>query len=166
MSDKSNSTAEFKFLGSTASLENPIRILLDEAIKATKNAYAPYSGFHVGCVLLMEDGSMVHGSNQENAAYPSGLCAERVALFSAGAHQPKNKIKRMLVCAYRDNPENLLPASSCGGCRQVMFEFETRQNSPIEVIMMYKQDEWVLSSTTAALLPLAFESSNVRKKRA
>ncbi len=163
MDKATNETGGFLRLGPTSALDNGTHILIDEAIKASRNAYAPYSGFHVGCVLLLEDGSMIYGANQENAAYPSGLCAERVAIFSLGANQPKRIIKKMLVLAYRDNPNELVPATSCGACRQVMLEYENRQKSPIEIIMMHKKEEWILSASAAYLLPLSFNAESLKR---
>jgi cytidine deaminase len=163
MSKDHDQNSVFTELGHTESLDNSTRILIDEAIKASKNAYAPYSGFHVGCVLLLTDGSMVHGANQENAAYPSGLCAERVALFSLGATQPNKVVKKMLVLAYRTSVDKLLPATSCGACRQVMLEFENKQNSPIEIYMMHETNQWIVAPSASSLLPLSFNADSLKK---
>jgi len=163
MKEDINQNSVFTELGHTKSLDNSTRILIDEAVKASKNAYAPYSGFHVGCVLLLEDGSIIHGANQENAAYPSGLCAERVALFALGASQPKKIIKKMLVLAYRENANALVAATSCGACRQVMLEFENKQKSNIEIYMMHETDQWIFAPSAASLLPLSFNADSLKK---
>ena len=139
------------------------RQLLQEARQATQLAYAPYSRFCVGAALLLEDGTVVKGSNQENAAYPSGLCAERTAIFWAGANHPGKTIRSLAVTARHANqPEQFLSASSCGACRQAMLEYENRQGQPIRLIMQGdKQQIWV-SPSIANLLPLQFNADNLK----
>ena len=100
--------------------------LMEEAIKATKKSYAPYSKFRVGAALLMEDGSIIIGNNQENAAYPSGMCAERVAFWKAGSEFPKKKIKKVAITAISDHVVDK-PVGPCGACRQTMLEYEINQ---------------------------------------
>ncbi|MDQ4140310.1 MAG: cytidine deaminase, partial [Bacteroidota bacterium] len=102
--------------------------LLEHAQRATDHAYAPYSGFLVGTALLLDDNSVHIGNNQENAAFPSGLCAERTALFSVSALQPDRKILAIAVTARRNSDEQFIGATPCGACRQVMAEYENRQN--------------------------------------
>ena len=137
--------------------------LLKEAIKATGTAYAPYSNFHVGAAVLMENGDVVTGSNQENAAYPSGLCAERVALFSASAHYPGIKIKSIAITANFDGDKKLLSVSPCGDCRQVMAEYEHRYNANIRLIMTSENGKVVVIPNIKTLLPLMFNSENLKK---
>ena len=103
------------------------RELMESAIAATSSAYAPYSGFHVGAALRLADGTVVCGSNQENAAYPSGLCAERTAIFAASAQRPEMRCYGALAIVGRDSEGRLTEASPCGACRQVLLEYEQRQ---------------------------------------
>ena len=137
-----------------------------EKAKATlQHAYAPYSNFQVSTAVLLNDGTIVTGTNQENAAYPSGMCSERVALFTVASQHPGMKIKKLLVLARLASQSELAPATSCGPCRQVMLEFEQRQDQPFEVIMQSQQHEWVKAPSAESLLPFCFsnESLQVRK---
>ncbi|HYF67142.1 MAG TPA: cytidine deaminase [Ohtaekwangia sp.] len=137
--------------------------LIRESEKALASAYAPYSSFRVATSLLMEDNTVVTGSNQENAAYPSGMCAERVALFTAASLHPGKKIVKLLIIAMReDRPGTLLPATPCGGCRQVMAEMEIRQQSPIQILMLWKPGQWVKVSSALSLLPFSFQPDNLK----
>jgi cytidine deaminase len=139
------------------------RQLLQEAQQATNSAYAPYSHFCVGAALLLEDGSVIRGSNQENAAYPSGLCAERTAIFWAGANHPGKTIRSIAVTARHANqPGHFLGASSCGACRQSMLEYENRQSQPIRLIMQGDNDQIWVSPSIANLLPLQFNAENLK----
>lgn len=137
--------------------------LLNEAIAASATAYAPYSNFHVGAAVLMENGAVVKGSNQENAAYPSGLCAERVAVFAAGAHYPGLKIKAIAITAQFNDDAALLSVSPCGDCRQVMAEYEHRFNGNIKLIMTAGQDKVAVIHTVKTLLPLMFNAEHLKK---
>lgn len=131
--------------------------LLAIAKGALENAYAPYSNFHVGSSLLLENGEIIIGSNQENAAYPSGLCAERVAIFSAGANYPGVKIKQIIIGAKPLDGDDYVMASSCGNCRQAMMEYQSRQDEPIELLFMCPNKEY-LKTTVSDLLPFGFDS--------
>lgn len=131
------------------------RILLDAAIDATGSAYAPYSGFHVGAALLLDDGTIVMGSNQENMAYPSGLCAERTALFTAGASHPGKAVKSIAIIA-RNPDGQLVAAAPCGACRQVMAEQQSRQQRPMRVICYYSDDKILVFDEIGSLLPFVF----------
>ena len=102
---------------------------------ATGHAYAPYSGFHVGAALLLADGTIFRGTNQENAAYPSGLCAERTALFGLAGCQPQHVAIVGMAVAARPNGGKFGPALPCGACRQVMLEYESRQGQPIPLLL-------------------------------
>lgn len=164
MQEKINDYAPIRILGPTSGLGAQEKLLLEEAIKGASKAYAPYSGFKVGCAILLEDGTIMHGSNQENAAYPSGLCAERVVLFAHAAQNPEKKIKKMLICAFKEDKSKLLPATSCGSCRQVMLEMEIRQDDPYQVIMMSQADEWICTSSAETLLPYSFNRRNLKKQ--
>ncbi|XOV67918.1 MAG: cytidine deaminase [Fluviicola sp.] len=121
-------------------------------------AYAPYSKFRVGASLLLDDGTVVTGSNQENVAYPSGLCAERVALFYAGANHPNSIVDTLCIVAKGEGDlvdwDTLL--SPCGACRQVMVETEKRQGQPFRVILVSQNDVTIVVNSAASFLPLAF----------
>jgi cytidine deaminase len=106
-----------------------------EAIKAMDNSHSPYSKFRVGAALRLKSGKIIYGSNQENVAYPSGLCAERVALFHWGANHPNDPIVSMAVTAHTDDFELLKPTTPCGGCLQVIAEYEQKQGAPIDVLL-------------------------------
>ena len=137
--------------------------LLKLAIEATKTAYAPYSKFHVGAAVLLENGEVVQGSNQENAAYPSGLCAERVAVFAAGAHYPGIKIKTIAITANFENSTEPLSVSPCGDCRQVMAEYEHRYKAGIRLILTAGNGKIMVIPNIQTLLPLVFNSENLKK---
>jgi len=139
--------------------------LVRHAERALPTSHAPYSKFHVGAALLLDNGVIVTGTNQENAAYPSGMCAERVALFTLASQYPGQVIKKMAVVALDKNtPEpspELAPATCCGGCRQVMLEFEDRQGKPFEVVMQTEDRQWVKAPSARSLLPFCFTSSTL-----
>jgi len=157
------SEINYDLYDSVSELSGEDQNLLKDAIEATETAYAPYSNFHVGAAVLMENGEVVKGSNQENAAYPSGLCAERVALFSASAHYPGTKIKAIAITAhFKDLPE-LLSVSPCGDCRQVMAEYEHRFHANIRLIMTGDKGKIVVIPSIKTLLPLMFNSENLAK---
>ena len=138
-------------------------VLIAKAKEALRQAYAPYSGFHVAAAILLDNGVVVTGTNQENAAYPSGMCAERVVLYALASQYPESSIMKMVVVAARANVIELTPATSCGACRQVMLEFEHRQGDPYQVIMYYDYDQWVVAKSAEALLPYSFKKSNLDK---
>lgn len=137
------------------------RNLLMQAQRATQNAYAPYSGFLVGAAVLLEDGSIYTGNNQENAAYPSGLCAERTALFGLRAQIPDKKIKQIAVTARLNNTQEFLAAMPCGNCRQVMAEYENRQQAPIAVLMQADKGQIYRCTSVSDLLPLQFSQNSL-----
>ena len=130
--------------------------LVNLAIEATHRSYAPYSHFHVGAAVRLENGEEIIGCNQENAAYPSGLCAERTALFSAGAQYPDVPVE-MLAIAARGTDGELLsePVSPCGSCRQVIIESETRAGHPIRILLYGRKCIYVIDGIRA-LMPLMF----------
>jgi cytidine deaminase len=131
--------------------------LIDKATKACENAYAPYSNFHVGAALLLENGEVITGNNQENAAYPSGLCAERVALFYAGANFPNVPITKIAVVARKKHDDKILPVSPCGSCRQVMVEYEKKQEKALQIILKGADKSFIIVPFARDLLPLAFD---------
>jgi len=131
------------------------------AIEVARDAYAPYSGFYVGAAALVENGEILTGNNQENAAYPSGLCAERVALFYAGSKYPGLKVLSIAIAAIEDGELVERPVSPCGGCRQVMHETELRANHPVEIILYGKEKIRVIKRAADLLpLPFAFKKNN------
>ena len=132
--------------------------LVANAKAAFKTAYAPYSGFLVGASVLLENGEVINGSNQENVAYPSGLCAERVALFYAGAKFPDVKINTVAISVLSKNFEVTDLISPCGACRQVMAEYEDKQDKPIKVILHSPTDEILIANKVEDLLPFMFKS--------
>lgn len=136
--------------------------LVQHAKMATENAYAPYSRFQVGAAVLLENGEVVTGSNQENGAYPSGLCAERTALFYAGAKFPNVPIKAIAVAAQTGGKFCEQSVYPCGACRQVMLESEMRGGKPIRVIMAGESEVEVLRSAHD-LLPLSFDLDEAKK---
>lgn len=131
------------------------RALLQAAIVAADTAYAPYSNFHVGAALRLDDGTIVRGSNQENIAYPSGLCAERTALFAASAQNPGRAVETLAIVG-RDADGRLVPASPCGACRQVMAEQESRQAGKIRVICYHSDAKILIFEGVETLLPFIF----------
>lgn len=130
--------------------------LIRLAKEATENAWAPYSKFRVGAALELDNGKIITGNNQENIAFPSGLCAERVALFYAGSQYPGVAIKRIAVAAFAEGKFVAGPVYPCGDCRQVLLEHENRVKQPVEVIM-YGEKEIKLVKSVSDLLPLPFD---------
>lgn len=142
-------------------LPSDIQSLMNQAIETRKNAYAPYSRFRVGAAILLDNGKIVLGSNQENAAYPSGLCAERVAIFQAGAIYPHAKIVKLAITAASDTNPTLSPIPPCGACRQSIAEYEFKQDTPIEIYFMGKSGEVYKSDSINNLLPLSFDKTSL-----
>jgi cytidine deaminase len=139
------------------SLSDELKKLCDVCIKSANNAYAVYSKFRVGSAVLLDDGHIVSGNNQENVAFPSGLCAERTVLFYTHANFPDKKIKAIAI--YSPDAKNLL--TPCGACRQVMIEYENIQNEPIQTIIISEKEIYVLESVKD-WLPFEF-SENLLK---
>ena len=133
--------------------------LMEAAIQAAKNAYAPYSGFSVGAALLMEDNSIITGNNQENAAYPSGMCAERVAIWKAGSSYPNKKVKKIAISAFSSNKKLDKPVGPCWACRQTLLEYEINQKEAMEIFFMGEIGNVVKTNSIASLLPFSFDSS-------
>ncbi len=152
-----NFTTQFSVFENQSEMPIAIQDLMQDAIKARKTAYAPYSNFRVGCALLLDNDKIVLGSNQENAAYPSGLCAERVAVFAAGANYPTAKIVAMAITAASDNNQTTAPIPPCGGCRQSIAEYEIRQEQPIEIYFMGEIGQVYKSESLKNLLPFMFD---------
>lgn len=137
--------------------------LIEKAFESMKKAYAPYSSFRVGAAVLLENGEIIQGNNQENAAYPSGLCAERVAVFYAGARWPGVKILKLAVAASSELSAADLPVPPCGACRQSVLEYEVKQDEPIEILFTGASGPIVKSKGMQALLPMAFQASFLPK---
>ena len=130
--------------------------LVKSAESVLESAYAPYSKFRVGASLMLSNGDIITGSNQENIAYPSGLCAERVALFYAGANYPNELVETLCVVAKGDLVDVETILSPCGGCRQVMVETESRQKKTYRVILVSQNGAVLIFNSATDLLPLAF----------
>lgn len=138
-----------------AELPSEYQKLIEHAKKQTKMAYAPYSNFQVGAAVLLSDGEIIGGNNQENIAYPSGLCAERTAIFYANSQHPHTAVKAIAIAAYTKGKFTNNPISPCGACRQVLLETENRFKQDIE-ILLYGEKEILLVKKAADLLPISF----------
>lgn len=149
----------FKVYSSIDELEVQMKNLMLNAVEIRKKAYAPYSKFRVGAAILLENGQIVTGSNQENAAYPSGLCAERTAIFYAGANFPNEKIIAIAISACSDLKITNGPIPPCGSCRQSMFEYEVKQEAPIRLFCMGGVGEVIESISVGNILPFHFDKS-------
>lgn len=150
-------TTEFTVFDTIKDLTEEIQNLMNMAEKVRKNAYAPYSKFRVGVALLLDNNQIVLGSNQENAAYPSGLCAERVAIFQAGSIYPEAKILKMAITAASDTNKTTSPIPPCGSCRQSIAEYEIKQEIPIEIYFMGEIGAIYKSDSLKNLLPFMFD---------
>jgi cytidine deaminase len=145
-------------------LEADDQLLLNEAMSSMNNAYAPYSNFHVGAAVLLDNGKIVKGNNQENASYPTGLCAERVAIFSASANFPGTKIKAIAIAASSENFNVDTPVSPCGSCRQVLAEYEHLFKENIRIIMSGESGKILIAEDIGNLLPFQFNSDDLKSK--
>src|SRR6201991_1643754 len=135
----------FKEYPTLTELDKPDYDLCLEAVKAMEGSHSPYSKFRVGAALRLQSGKIIYGSNQENVAYPSGLCAERVALFYWGANHPDDPVEAMAVTAQTDEFMLSKPVTSCGSCLQVLAEVEKKQNKPIRIILYVEEGPvWVI----------------------
>ncbi len=132
------------------------QMLCRKAEEALASSHSPYSRFRVGTAILLADEQVVLGSNQENVAYPSGLCAERVALFTIGANYPKAVIKKMAITAKTENFKIESPVTSCGACLQVMAEYEKKQSEPIEVLFYCIDGQVMKVKGIKSLMPFVF----------
>lgn len=160
---KKNITISFDNYSSVDELSAPDKALCKEAEIALKSSHSPYSEFKVGAAVLLKSGKIVHGSNQENVAYPSGLCAERVALFSVGAQYSDDPIVAIAITAYTDKFKIENPVSPCGACLQVMGDFEQRQNSKIKVILYCMGKHVYVSENVSNFLPFQFIENRLEK---
>jgi cytidine deaminase len=135
--------------------------LLTSSREAQKNAYAPYSNFYVGAALLLENGIIINGNNQENAAYPSGLCAERVAAFQASALHTNIKFVSLAITASSQSKKINFPISPCGSCRQSLLEYELKLKHPIRIILSGDSGKIYISPSVLNLLPYSFNSASL-----
>ena len=160
---KRNISISFDEYNSLDELNSQDQILCIEARKAMSNSHSPYSGFRVGVAVQLESGRIVYGSNQENVAYPSGLCAERVALFMIGTTYPDDKILSMAITAQTAHFLIKEPVTSCGACLQVMAEYEKKQSHPINVLFYCLNGAIIRTTGIKTLLPFAFEETRLQK---
>ena len=152
-------TCNLEVYDSSEELPQDVQDLMDRAIEARDMAYAPYSKFKVGAAVLLDNGEIIAGSNQENASYPSGLCAERTAIFYAGAKYPEAKFLKIALSAKSLNHRVISPIPPCGSCRQAIAEYEVKQETPIEIFFMGETGKVVKSHSLKELLPLIFDNS-------
>ncbi|MDT0677161.1 cytidine deaminase [Autumnicola musiva] len=152
-------TSSLEVYDSLEELSRDVQDLMLEAFKARDTAYAPYSKFSVGAAILLENGETVIGSNQENASYPSGLCAERTAFFFAGAKHPEMEMKKVAISAKSLQRLIESPVPPCGACRQAMVEYEVKQAAPIELYFMGEAGKVARAKSVQDLLPFIFDNS-------
>ncbi|MBA6156309.1 cytidine deaminase [Tenacibaculum sp. S7007] len=156
---KINVTTSATMFDDFSQLSSDDQLLMNKAIEARKKAYAPYSKFNVGVALLLGNGEIILGNNQENAAYPSGMCAERVAIWKAGSEYPNMKVKKIAITAASETSTVNKPVGPCGACRQTLSEYEINQKEPIEIIFMGEVGKIVKTESLLSLLPFSFDSS-------
>jgi len=144
---------------SVEELSTIVKGLMEKAIEAKQNAYAPYSKFKVGAAMLLEDGTIITGNNQENAAYPSGMCAERVAIWKVSSEYPKKKILKLAISASSSTQILKEAVAPCGACRQTLSEYEIKQKAKIEVYFMGEVGEIIKTESVLDLLPIAFDKT-------
>jgi cytidine deaminase len=146
----------YEYFASLTELSNEDQDYIAKAREVAKNAHAPYSQFYVGATLVLENGELILGSNQENIAFPSGLCAERVALFYAGANFPGKSIEKLIVVAKGDLIAKDAVLSPCGSCRQVMLESQNRQENNFPIYLIGQDDSVHIFNSIYDLMPMAF----------
>ncbi|WP_026915104.1 cytidine deaminase [Christiangramia portivictoriae] len=151
-------TTSLEIYDSIQELSVELQDLMKQAVEVREKAYAPYSQFKVGAAILLDNGEVVVGSNQENASYPSGLCAERTAVYYAGAKFPESRILKIAITARSMNQEISTPVPPCGACRQALVEYEVKQKEPIELFFMGETGEVMKAASVAEILPLVFDS--------
>jgi cytidine deaminase len=146
-------------------LEAADKILMEKAHEATGKSYSPYSKFRVGCAVLLENGETVSGANQENAAYPACICAERVALAAASSLYPEVKPVKIAIAIKNEKKTQSDPAAPCGECRQTIFEYEKRFGSPVKIFMRGEVGRIFMVDSVAKLLPLAFSKKDLEENQ-
>lgn len=147
---------EYEEFNNINSLSENDRLLINAAHQSAEKAYAPYSKYHVGAAVLLDNNEIVVGNNQENAAYPSGQCAERVTAFYASAIHPNKTMKAMAITAISNDSDLSMPPFPCGSCRQVLAEYESRQHHPIRIILCAQNGHVIIFNSIQDLLPWAF----------
>lgn len=157
MENVKDSSFSYTEYSSPEELPTQLKLLIEKAYEAISSSHSPYSKFAVGAAILLENGEIILGSNQENGAYPSGLCAERVALFYAGSAFPKMPVIAIAIAASYKGVPTAEPVSPCGGCRQVMLETRTIGKKPIQLLMVGKNRILMVQDVTL-LLPFNFTS--------
>lgn len=163
MANKFEITIQVQEIDSLNELKLSDKKLVEKAIQSADQAYAPYSNFKVGAALLLENGEIISANNQENAAYPSGLCAERIAVFYASANFPGVAIKKIAVTAKSENFQLYKPVTPCGACRQVIAEYEKLQQKKIQILMHGNNGKiWSIDSIES-LLPLLFLEEKLKQ---
>ena len=155
--DKKTLTIDYTEYDSVDELEPKYKELMQAATEALKGSYAPYSNFNVGAAVRLRNGIVVKGANQENAAFPSGLCAERVAMFSAAARYPQESFDAIALIAAQNGDLQPAPSYPCGACRQVMAQYQTKAGKPMSVIMVGAHKVWKFACVDD-ILPLIFDS--------
>jgi cytidine deaminase len=152
-------TSKFTIFSNPDELSLSDKELFSKAVEARSNAYAPYSKFNVGASLLLENGHIIQGNNQENAAYPSGMCAERVAIWNASSQFPNIPIQKIFISANTKNKSVDKPVPPCGACRQTIVEYERKQEQNIEIFFTGETGNIIKANSVGDLLPLAFDKS-------
>ncbi len=152
-------TSKFTVYNDNSELSKQDNALFLKAIEARNSAYAPYSQFSVGASLLLDNGTIIKGNNQENAAYPSGMCAERVAIWSAASQYPNSKILKIFIAASSSVKKVDSPVSPCGACRQTIAEYEFKQSKDIEIFFSGETGKIVKANSLKELLPFTFNNS-------
>ena len=160
-----NKTIPFSYeeYDSPDELQSEDRELLSHAKEALKHAYAPYSHYHVGAAILLENGKIFTGNNQENMAFPSGLCAERVAIYAAAANNPGVGFKTIAISAQSENFPVTEPVAPCGSCRQAMIEYEMHQKQNIRIILQGDTGKIFVINSIESMLPLSFHENGLKK---
>jgi len=159
-SKQKNIKISYSEIGKISELNEMDKQLVDLALRATERAYAPYSGFKVGTAVLLEGGIIISGSNQENAAYPSGLCAERVAVFAASSDYPDRVIEKVAVVS-KDKSGQIRAVTPCGSCRQALYEYEIKQGEPIRVLIFGENEVLLEFNDIQSLLPFGFSKDQM-----
>ncbi|MGB8704112.1 MAG: cytidine deaminase [Gillisia sp.] len=152
-------TSTLEVYDSFDELPSDVQNLMNKAIETRDTAYAPYSKFRVGAAILLQNNEIITGSNQENASYPSGLCAERTAIYYAGAKYPKIPILKIAISAKSSEFEVKNPVPPCGACRQAIAEYEILQKQPIEIFFSGETGKVVKSNSLRDLLPFGFDNT-------
>ncbi len=150
---------KFEVIANQNDLNEIEKKLYNAAFEARNKAYANYSNFYVGCAILLENGEIITGSNQENAAYPSGLCAERTTIFWTSANYPNVKIKKLFVIGAPKDALTSVPIPPCGSCRQSILEYEVKQDENIEIYFASLDGEIFKTKSIRDLLPFSFDAS-------